>query len=180
MISAKSFKTNLKKYKITTYTADVLTVANGMLMKFIDMKVARCTKPPTKTKKSKKGQKGGDDYSQPSEYYGVESGSYSEFNNSPLDTQSTDATSEFIRPALDIEVVQQIMDGGAGKFALAKSALEAAIKKANKAGIKIGKTTKGEWQREFQNLMDEILKKVAKKNGNFYEVIKQKKYSKYV
>ena len=174
MISSTSLKSNLKKYKITTYSTEVLTVANKMLGKFIELKVSKCSKPV-----SKKIQKGGLDYSQPAEYYGKESGSYSEFNNNIIDTQSTDATVELIRPALDIEVVD-VLNGGAGKFALAKSALEAAIKKYNKDSIKIGKTTKATWQKEFQNLMDEILKKVAKKNGDFSQIIKQKKYSKYV
>ena len=161
MISASSLKSNLKKYNITVYPVQLLDNVNKMFNKFFTLKMNKYVK------------KGGGDYFLPSEYYGTDSGRYTDgVENFP----STLADDLYIKPALDVN----ILDGGAGKFTVSKSAVDAICKQLNVSNIKLTKTIKTAWTREFQALIDEILKSVVKKNGDFSKVLKLKKYSKYL
>ena len=163
-LTDKSVRSNLKKFGITSYDPSVLNLINQYLHNYTQNTIAKATKQ-NKNLSSLEAQhilQAGGRTVLPSEYFGVESGSY--FNS--LKSHGTDmaVTENIIRPTVaTYDLSGAIKSGGANKqFTLSKKALQYAISEAKvslQRDIRVRSTASLALQQGFQSIMSEILQK---------------------
>jgi len=124
----------------------------------------------------------------PSEYYGVNSGSYFENLKGLNIGTNMNVTNSMIRPAILTHDISGSIKGGAVKqFSISKSAFKNALNEARikyQNNISIPQETVLELQHKFEQLMTEVLLKTEKKSGNqnlqsshLHEILQQRKYN---
>lgn len=128
----------------------------------------------------------------PSEYFGVNSGSYFEHLKSPFNGTNMNVTNTMIRPVISTNDLSGSIKGGSSTqqyFNVSKSAFknslnEARLKLQSTSAIKISQEVTDKLQNQFEKLISEVLTKVYKKNQNnnlqlqhIHEIMQQRKYS---
>lgn len=184
-ITDKSIRQNAKKFGFKQCDTDVINVVNNMLIKFTTNKLQKVIQKYKKLSviEPKHIQKGGR-IVLPSEYFGVDSGSYTE----KLVNNGTDMsiTETFIRPTIATTDLSGAIKGGAVKFSVSKNAFKNALSEAKtklQKDIKIKSNTSDLLQREFEDLMSDIMIKSSNKGKQqiisatqLESIAKQKKY----
>lgn len=170
-LTDKSIRSNMNKFGFKTYDANVIALVNQYLQNYTKntiSRAARRNKDVDVLEASHVIQAGGR-IVMPSEYFGVESGSYfSELKNNGTDMS---VTNSMIRPAVvTYDLSGAIKSGGADRqFNVSQKALQGAISEAKVAlqrNLRLRSDANIAMRQGFQNIMTEILQKAGKHIGS--------------
>lgn len=163
-LTDKSVRSNLKKFGITSYDPAVMNLVNQYLENYTKNTIAKATKQ-NKNLTSLEAQhvfQAGGRTVLPSEYFGVESGSYFE----TLKSNGTDmaVTNSAIRPTVaTYDLSGAIKSGGSSQqFKLPKKSLQYAISEAKvslQRDLRVRSEATAAMQQGFEKIMSEILQK---------------------
>lgn len=167
-ITEKSVLQNMKKFGFRSYDANILQLVNQYFENFVRNTLTKASKK-TDYVEAKQILQAGGKIVLPSEYFGVESGSY--FDN--LKSYGTDMSVKeaFIRPTVaTYDLSGAIKTGGSSQlFSVSKRSVQNAIKEALvslQRNIKVKSDAALALQQGFQSVMTEILQKASKKNDS--------------
>ena len=165
-ITDKSVRSNLKKFGFSSYDPSVLNMINQYLQNYAHNTIAKAAKKHKNlsTLEAQHVLQAGGRTVLPSEYFGVESGSY--FNS--LKSHGTDmaVTGDMIRPVVTTyDLSGAIKTGGSDRlFKLPKKSLNYAISEAKvslQRDIRVRSAATLAMQQHFQNIMSEVLQKIC-------------------
>lgn len=166
-ITEKSLRQNAKKFGFKEFDNSIVSLVNKGLESFLKNKLSKV-------------QKGGRTVL-PSEYFGVESGSYFD----KVSSTDLSVTDSIIRPPVLTKDLSGLITGGALKFTVAKSVFKNAVVESQSKlhrDSKLDSKLVSNLQDEFHSTMSEIFSKLQKKKleslnrEEFKKVFEQRKY----
>lgn len=187
-ITEKSIKPNLKKFGFSSYDAEVLVTLNDALLKFAKNRMGQVLKKhniDVIEVQHVVAQKGGRTVL-PSEYFGIESGSY--FDSLKHNGTDMSVTNAMIRPTILTNDLSGVITGGAARrFVVSKSVFTNVLNEAKVAlskEVAIKSKAALQLKEEAENKLSEVLDKAcskAKKTSHLShdllnKVLAQKKY----
>lgn len=183
-LSENSIRINAKKFGFKNVDIAVLESINNYLMNYTKNILKKALKK-NKHNNIQIHQNGGR-IVLPSEYFGIESGSYFE-NISHNNGTNMTVTNTMIRPMQHTVDLTGAIIGGSNKiFTISKNALKNALNEANvilEKNIKIDNDTYVHIKYKFEKIMTEIFRKASKKTtdnnlelSNLENIVNQSKY----
>lgn len=168
MLSERQIKSNLKQWGFNTYAESITQKLNKGIQNFVENKGNKCAKDT---------QNGGR-ISNPSEWYGIDSGKYS----ADVASKSLDVTNDFIRPPLLAHDPTNAIVGGGKRLKLSNKVIDEAT---NSTTMTFSRAQKNTIKNALESQLTEIMSKIARKNKNiehlslsaFNEVFDMKKYA---
>ena len=164
----------MSPYNIKSWDNEVITVLNNALFKFVSSEL----------KKGAKKQNGGR-IVMPLEYFGVDSKNFVATSNGA----SVQATADYIRPPMEMNILGAAQQGGAKKTVnvplnVIQTTIEEVSAKVNKQVENKGKVAK-QLKARFESTISGVLERASKKaeknhlsSESLKEVLAMKKYSK--